>query len=79
MPEDLYALAARVATTYAKTPGYLGSTVRSTDPPILAHAFSTVIDAERFCDALVLAGSKSKFRIEGATVLEARPTVMHRA
>lgn len=72
MNDDLSALANRAAIQYANEPGYLGCTVRSKRPPILAHEFTSEVAADNFRDKLVMQGSPFRFAIEGKTLLEHR-------
>jgi hypothetical protein len=71
--DDLDQFANRASAVYMNEPGYQGTRVHSYSPPILEHSFDSYINAENFASRLQLQGSKSRFRISGATVLEHRP------
>ena len=56
-PDELDAQARRANISFASVPGYMGCRVHSYDRPIVAHQFSTYLDAERFQGGQVMIAS----------------------
>jgi len=72
---DLGKLAAKANVSLKSQPGFIGCTVHSINPPVLAYRFATPVDAVRF--QISMSGSTNPFRYSVApgridTILEQR-------
>ena len=66
MPVDLYKLANDANISYRNQPGYLGCTVRSTSPPVLALEFDSDISAHAFEGQVTLISDPTQWTIKNA-------------